>query len=511
MLFANRIPTVNFWEWIKEDRENRRLLWWSAAVSALVFTIFKLFYPFPNFMPPDSYSYLEAAYNNQAINMWAIGYSKFLRAVSCFVKADLGLVIIQYVLLQASLLYFLFTLKYLLGPSTRSFRILLGLNLLNPLVPHISNFVSSDALFAALSLGWFTQLLWIIKGKPSRNLLIMHAFVLLGAFMVRYNGLYYPIFSIVAIFFAHLRSRLKALAIGLIVLLIGFFVGRTMQVYYKETKTWQYSAFGGWQIASNALYGYAYAENDPPEKVPAEFRALHVFVNSHMDSIRRLALRPDNDVAIYYLWDFKSPLKLYMESQTKKDTATKNYFHRWAKMGSLYASYGRWLVKEHPLLFLHYYAWPNFIKYYAPPAGFMGSYVLGNDKVDFIAARWFGWKKDKVYNNFKDKKIQVSELFPTVLAITNLVFVGVFLAFAGLGGWRQSLPLTRYILWCTLSVWIVNMGFSVIAAPIELRYQIFSLLITFGFMWVLINWVIIQAWIRQPEKHTIAELPTNLQ
>src|SRR5690606_7000897 len=85
MSFQHHIPSISFRKWIWESREGRQLLTVSGTVILIQFIIFKYLYPFPNFLP-DSYSYMEAAFNNQFINMWPIGYSKFLRLFSVFTK-----------------------------------------------------------------------------------------------------------------------------------------------------------------------------------------------------------------------------------------------------------------------------------------------------------------------------------------------------------------------------------------------------------------------------------------
>src|ERR1035437_7307470 len=146
MIFANSIPANPFNQWLRTEPENQRLLGFCAIATLLSIICLKLIYPYPNFMPPDSYSYVDAAYNNQFINMWAIGYSKFLRLISSFTNSHLILIIIQYLLLQTCILYFLFTIRYLLSPGKWLFRILVCFSVMNPLIPQISNFVSSDAL-----------------------------------------------------------------------------------------------------------------------------------------------------------------------------------------------------------------------------------------------------------------------------------------------------------------------------------------------------------------------------
>jgi hypothetical protein len=470
-----------------QDKENRNLLWFSAIVMALSFGWLKYVYPYPNFMPPDSYNYLQAADNNDFINIWPIGYSKFLRLVSVFTRSHLVLVILQYLLLQASVLYFLFTIRYLISPGKWLFRILLAISTANPLIPHIANFVSSDALFATLSLLWFTQLLLILY-QPTKKLLIVHAVVLLLAFMVRFTAVYYPFVSITIMYFAHMPAKRMWLGIGSIAVLLLAFIGRTQYEYKVRTDTIQYSPFGGWQIAASALYGYAYADSIPVAKVPSGFRELHVMVNRHMDSIRHLTKRPDSEPGVYYFWDFKSPLVLFLHKQWPKSKNIK-YFEKWAKLAPLYNKYGRWLITQRPWSFIKHYAWPNLLKYYGPPAFFMGKYNLGNKTVDPIAVTWFNWKNNQLPGRFKDRDIDVMNFFPNLLAIINPSFLVIALFYIGFGGLKQCGKISRQILGSLTFVWFTNTFFSVLSAPIELRYQIFPVVITLPFCMLLLFWI----------------------
>jgi hypothetical protein len=208
-----------------------------------------------------------------------------------------------------------------------------------------------------------------------------------------------------------------------------------------------------------------------------------------MDSVKSLRHRPDEDVAIYYLWDFQSPLRVYLDKNIKIDT-TVSYFKRWASVAPLYAAYGNYLIKNHPTEFIKYYAWPNLVKYYAPPTKFMGIYNMGKDSVDEVAAAWFGWKNKMLSTYFKDKKIKITEPFTIISGIINLVFFISLISFVLLSGFTKSSSISKRVLQITLSIWLFNMAFSVLAAPIELRYQLFPIIITFCFMLLLISYVV---------------------
>ena len=488
MLFQQTITNQPFIKWLVQDKENKRLFWFSLVIMIASFGWLKIVYPYPNFMPPDSYSYVEAAYKNDFINQWPIGYSKFLRLVSVFSRSHLLLVALQYLLLMASVLYLLFSIRYLLTPGIWLFRGLFAISIINPLLPHITNFVSSDCLFAALSLVWFTQLLWIIA-QPGLRLLVFHAVILLLAFTVRFSAIWYPFISISIILLHNLPKKTKWLGFGSILILLLTFIGSTQYEYYKKTGTAQYSPFGGWQMAANALYAYAYARPVDPETVPEYFHHLHTMVNQHMDSLRKLANRPDEEIGLYYLWNLQSPLIIYGKYRWNGDLKTPQ-FTKWASRGPQYGAYGRWLLKEYPGLYLKHFAWPNLLRYYKPPPLFMGMYNLLGAKADSIAVTWFNWKNNELPIRLADRNIYIMDHIQTGLAIINPLFLAGCLLFLCFSGLKQCSKTSKYLLICMLLVWGSNCVFSVLSAPTELRYQIFPVVITIPFCFLFMSWII---------------------
>src|SRR5580658_9499252 len=107
-----REPAMPFLvDYLWKNKVNRG--WWVAglAIFLVQFIVFKFKYPYANYMP-DSYSYLEAAAANTDVNMWPVAYSKFLRLISVFTHSDKVVVGLQYLFLQVSSLFFLFSLLY---------------------------------------------------------------------------------------------------------------------------------------------------------------------------------------------------------------------------------------------------------------------------------------------------------------------------------------------------------------------------------------------------------------
>lgn len=150
-----------FIDYIWKNKWNRYCVLIGAMVCLIEFLLFKLQYPYVNYMP-DSYSYLEVASSNADVNMWPVAYSKFLRLISVFTHSDTLLAAIQYFFMQGSGLVFLFTLVYFFKPGKVPKYFLFVFFLLNPIALYMSNYIAADALFYGFSFLWMSSLFWIV-------------------------------------------------------------------------------------------------------------------------------------------------------------------------------------------------------------------------------------------------------------------------------------------------------------------------------------------------------------
>lgn len=490
--------------WIWKNKHSRILLVISIIATIIQFVLFKIMYPFPNFLP-DSYSYIIAAATNQDINLWPVGYSKFLRFFSSFTHSHIALVLFQYLVLQAAILYLIFTVINLFQPLKWIVHVLFLFGVMNPLWLYVSNFVSSDALFASLSIVWFTQLLWLGRNVTGW-LLFWHALTLMLVFSLRFNALYYPLISIAFITVAKFSMRLKFLGIALIITLMGLYILHNYTQYKKLTNTKQFAAFGGWQLAANALYAYAHVTKEDRQPVPDPFRSLHTLVNKHIDSLSNLPFRPDSALGVYYLWDEAAPLKKHMANQYTKDTVTDG-LKRWSSMGPIYMKYGIYLIKQYPLAYIKHFLLPNAKNYYAPNTEFLGIYNMGVDTVQRLAKDWFLMKSTHVKTYYPDKKIITTEIFTPILPIINILFFLGFLSYVCLGGFRKSSEYFGRTLRWVMSIWLLNIAFSVMASPIVLRYQVFPMVITSVFMMMLIEFLANESKVSRPSNEAYQSVP----
>ncbi|MGF6850206.1 hypothetical protein QFZ51_005441 [Chitinophaga sp. W3I9] len=489
---SDHIPGQTLWNYIFKNPTNKWFIRTAIIVTVLQFAVFKYLYPYAGFINGDSYSYLETAYHNLSINTYPIGYSMFLRIFSVFTRSDTALIATQYLLVQSSLMAFIFSLFYFYNPEKVTKIILFSFMLFNPVFLYLANYVSSDAFFLSLSMIWFTQLLWIIN-RPSKRLIVVNALILFLAFTVRYNALFYPAIALVALLIGRNSAGQKIGGIAISFLLIGVFIFYTSNKYYTLTGYRQFTPFTGWQTANNALYAYRYVDSSQRKNVPKRFQVLDRMVRTYFDTTRDIKKYPQEQLvaSTVYMWAPDSPLSIYTETRFKKDT-TASQLKKWASVSSFFEDYGRLLIRQYPEEYVKFYLIPNALKYYAPPLEFLGQYSTGVDSVSYIAQVWFDYKTNKLKTHFKDYNVNVLNFFPVLTGTMNIVLLFSLISFLILRGHKQYPRLNQGIL-LIITLWVINFGFSVFASPIALRFQLFPILASFSFTLFLLEFLIKEA------------------
>ncbi|OQP68240.1 hypothetical protein [Niastella populi] len=472
-----------FRQFLFHNRGNRIILYVAAAVIVIQFVVFKYLYPFANYIHDDSFRYIEAAYDNLTINSYPIGYSKFLRLVSVVAKPDLALVICQYLLIQCSSLFFLFTVFYFYKAGRVIQTVLFCFMVLNPLFLQLGNMVSSDALFLSLSMTWFALLIWLIY-KPSKKIIGWHALVLFLAFTVRYNALIYPFIAALAFGFSPLPVRKKAAGLGLALLLIGWFAGLTMYQYKKLTGYWQFSPFSGWQWSNNAMNVYRELHYTEREPVPPQFHALDNRIRTFFDTHPNLNVVKATPA---YMWTPRYPLVQYRDSLFQNDGSATE-FKMWAGMGPFYSAYGKYIIKKYPLHFLRHFVLPNAWKYFVPPVEYLENYNWGYPIVQESAVKWFGYSSNQVRAGTKNGGLWSVQYFPWLVSFVNMILFLMLLCYLLLKGWQYNPAFNRIILLVGV-FWITYAAFNIFAAPTVLRYQAFTSSLSVIFSLLLIDWL----------------------
>lgn len=472
--------SLPFSHYIFKNNTNR--LYLSVAFIAGIFQlmVFKHFYPYPDFIS-DSYSYIETNLYHMNVNLWPIGYSRFIAFIHLFTASHVWLVFIQYLILLASLLYFFFSVRYLLHLS-RAFAIILFIFLFfNPVFLVLANCILSDAIFFAVSLVLFTQYLWMFH-TPKNLHIILQAVLIAIAFSIRYTAIYYPLLSVIAIMLSGYKWPVKLGAIVLPWLMIIPFIIYTQQETKKLTGTAEFSVFGGWQLANNALYMYGHIDVDNA-KLPPHTRKLDsltkAFWQAKGPTEKDLAAVPGT----FFLKVPSAILKPYMLSYGKATlSGAPGWFQAWGSVSPVYNTYGKWLIIHYPVAFSRYYLWPNVKNYFHPYLEKFGSYNIGKPEVWKPAVTWFNLKDNKVSLipdiNFQGR---IFRPYPLIFMGLNIYFAICALFFLTDRKEKRHTNTFRLAVLLAVAFLVINFGFSVFATPVVLRYQVLPMIILLTF------------------------------
>jgi hypothetical protein len=456
-------------------RSHRGYLIIAAMAAMIQIIIFKLCYPYADFFS-DSYSYIYAASKRLDVNIWPIGYSKFLWLFHQVTSSDTAVVVFQYLLLQTVTLYFFFTLLFFYQPSQKISKIIFGCLFFNPLMLYLSNYISSDSLFLALSLLWVVQLLWIIH-RPALVLVFVHALLIVVLFTLRYNAMYYPLVSAFALILSRYKLVWKITGIIFPLALIGMFVQHTRSVTYTFTGTRQFSIFAGWQLANNALYMYPHIT--PKGQPPAACKEFDQLVKAYFREVPAGAENVSPRDGAFYIRYSRAPLKQYLVKYEANDST--NGIYSWGIVSPVYSSYGKFLTLQHPVAFTRYYLLPNVINYFLPPLEKLEIYNLGKNRVSGIAASWFHYPDNRIRAVSMNIQGIILLLYPTIFLTLNFFFCWTLVLWIRTKYSGKTGPSFKQSLIIITTLLIVNCAFSILASPIVFRYQVFPMILSFCF------------------------------
>jgi hypothetical protein len=486
LLLKQAPSSKTFWEYLYGENKIYTLL--MIFLMLCQYAIFKSLYPYPDFFS-DSYSYLFAAYAHLNVNIWPIGYSKFLFLFHWFTHSSAALNFFQYMFLEVAALYFYHTVVYFYPTGKKTRSVLCLFLFFNPLNLYLANYVSSDSIFIGLSLLWLTQLIWIIN-RPQRYQLLTQAILIFIAFTFRYNAMYYPILSAIAIFLSSQRLWSKIVGTILPILFIIPFIVFSRNATLKLVGTSQFPPIlGGWQWGNNALYMREYIHVDsmklPSDQCRELDRIAQKFFKTYPPQERDLV----SYVANYFFRESDAPLKQYMNSHYPVTNDIASVI-AWGKVAPIFGEYGLYLIKSHPLSFARHYLLVNTKNYFLPPLEKLELYNLGEQEIWPIAKYWFGYPNPKI-NSFLPKTFQGRLLFlyPAFFMFLNLYFAGALFLYIrrrGFAGTERALPNTILL----ISVFmILNFCFSVFANIIVIRYQVFPMIVCLSSSMLLIDWL----------------------
>lgn len=471
---ADIIPGINRYFWVVS-----KYLYIAIPVMMAEWIVFKCFYPYADFFT-DSYSYILAAIDHDIIAYRPIGYSIFLLIVHALSTSDTFLVTLQYILVQGACLGLFLTLVKRCGLSARVSRILLVFLLVNPTIPYLCNYVSSDALFVGLSLIWITVLMGLVR-EPTWWRLSLQVGLLFVIFNLRYVALYYP--AVASLSFLLLRKKASvvfkfagiACSIGVVTICMKVI----KHVTYKETGANVFSAFSGWQIANNALHLYPYMAEDTVGLSTPECRELAADVRDYFVKAGPALLARGPASTTEYMWVRTSPLHVYMAALRKKQRT--GYFNAWNRVAPVFTDYAYFLIRRHPMSYLRYYGWTSAESFFVSPLDVFAVYNEGHLTVDSLAMTWFRYRSQKVRVWSATAQEKLMAPFPWICLFLNIAFVVTTICFLSSKRCRTGHPIFTGSLEVTAAYLLSNAFFCILASPSVFRYQLLPMILLFLF------------------------------
>ena len=439
---------------------------------AVEWIVFKCFYPFADYFT-DSYSYIQAAAQQDAISYRPIGYSFFLRWIHGIAASDTLVVTLQYIVVQGAGLGLVLWLRRWCGLRERTVAVLMAFLLLNPVTPYLCNYISSDALFAGLSLIWLTVLMEWLR-DPGWWRLGIQLVLLFAIFNLRYVALFYPAVAALTVLLAR-RGWLMSIAGS--VASIAVVVAGTLwikAITKRETGADLFSAFSGWQMANNALNLYTHLPVDTLGLPTPECRDLAGYVRDYFSGVRATPM-----VTTAYMWEHSSPLHRYLGAYMERNKL--DYFKAWNRVGGVFTRYGYWVARKHPGAYLYYYGWPSTKTFFLPDLDVFAVYNEGHPDVDGLAMEWFRYrgKTVKVYSATMQAKLLAP--IPMLCLLVNIAFVGAALLFLPFAPLRERNPVLTGSFRLASAFLLANAVFSIFASPSVLRYQVLPMIVLFVF------------------------------
>jgi hypothetical protein len=148
-------------------------------------------------------------------------------------------------------------------------------------------------------------------------------------------------------------------------------------------------------------------------------------------------------------------------------------------MGAEFKDYGQYLATRHPWKYVRYYVWQGIQWFAVPTDEALSQYNNGRDSVSAEIKDWFDFKSRRVW--CASKKIYTVSYFPVITALFNALTVLSVIGFFVLACYKNTNPDVTKIVILFAGYWLVNFLFSIVSAPMMLRYQLSIMLFAIPF------------------------------
>jgi hypothetical protein len=461
-------------------KDSKRCLFCTLVISIGYFLWLRRLYPIPSFYS-DSFTWVGAAVSRQPITFRPVGYSKLLIFFHYFSTSDVALIAAQYFINVIVNLFLFLTCTYFFPLKNRYKWLLYLLLVSNPFYLFYSNYISSDAFFNCFTVLWFTLLIWLMY-KPTWSLIIAQLTVLAGLFYLRYNAIFFPAISMLALLITRSGLAKKAISIVISFVLVGTIVLITTYQTKAFAGTKTFSAFSGWQLANDALHVLQHDKIDTSKIHDNDVKHVTRFMLHFFDTARQKF--PDTSASAVFMWHINSPLKRYMYAFPRTQYS---YFKTWNAVGPVYSKFGKEVILQKPFSYIRYFVWPNTKAYFTPALEIYETYMEGRDTLPSIVSYFYRYKSNKIPAHHPAVYAIVFTPMQYFFVAINIIFLGVGSFYLFSGRFKKQPKLFNHVLLCYAVFFTINFFFVVLLAPTVIRYHIFIITLSFPLLLFLIQ------------------------
>ncbi len=464
--------------------ENKKELLVISGTYFLIAILLRYFYPYTD-LASDTGGYINWALRDfEYGGPRPLGYSYFLYYLRQISGSTTIIFIAQYLLHCISILSFCYTVIHICNIKNKVARYgFLLISIIYIPAIYMTNMIMSDSIFTSLTVIIFTLSAWMLHSK-SWQFIIPISIILFCIITIRYIGLIYPAFVIpVCLFF--FRKRVVGITLSALLLLIIY--GYTEKVKSKTEEDQGirlFSAFGGWQIANNALHIVPHLDKSKPmvENQDPQIQMLDSVIRTTY-SINKECYPGKDTVTYMFIWQNESPLRTFL-NYYRATQKPNDYYEAWNEVGEIYANYGNELIKKNPGKFFNYYLSNNTKNMIYPNGGFLNSFA---DSSYYVIRYWFGWDEDINIQPRKDVLRPLLIMSPKVYSFYWILFAAATV-YIGIMIFKNRLtkPAIQLV---SLMVGFILLysAASIYAAPVNLRFLFPIRMMMIGVIFIAIN------------------------
>lgn len=448
---------------LKRQRSLKLLLPYVTGI--VIFSIFKLLVPDPWFSK-DSWDYINIAWRMDPIAYRPFGYPEFLRIVNGLGGNYNTVIFTQYLLFLFSSALFLEKLYSLFQLNLPAKVFCWCLTIYNPFVFYLCNFFVTDIAFASFTSIWLLSLInfFLVSGKKSYFWLALHLFMYFLLFRLRFNGLYYPAFALLAAFVYKAPVVKKVAVVLLSIILVAGIVNQIQNYTEKVTGTKVYSALGGWAIANNAIH--IYQTVDVEDVWADEFSILNKAI---VQTKSRVAVT--DGITDQYMWQADGPLKSYLFF--KLNYTKRQYMEEYFALAPFFEEFGMELIKTYPVAFLKNFYLKNLRNCIIPRLEILDFKLQNLANIDDKGKNYIRFKR--AVQPYTQTQIHTVEALKYVYSVINpiIAIAALISVILYIRNWKTatfSLS-TLFLLSCFHLIALLLMAF---AHPVWIRYLAFN-------------------------------------